>query len=758
MKISPIDVSRSQAKERKLLPHQEEALAALDGYFVLGQKAPQKGLLVMPTGSGKNFTAVTWLLDRAVPNGYMVLWLTHRQELVGEAYRMFVDLSPILSRHGIKKLRIIPISDQHDKMSHAFRHDVNICSVDTAAGRNGQKYLSRMLGRAGKDKLVVVIEEAHHAVSPSYERVLKSVAELSPNRILLGLTATPKRMQAAEYKKLRSLFDVSANLQAGRGNENGYIYEVGYNRLMLEGYLARPVCKRVDTQIAGDEAFDIADEDVRHFERWGELSEAVKEQLAKSAQRNEIIANEYVNNAAKYGKTLVFAVNQLHCKTLYKAFTRAGVSCNYCIAGEPGAASVIRDFKAGVFDVLINVLTEGVGIDDIQSIFLTGQTNSDSLLMQMVGRGLRGVGAGGTEYAYIVDFRDRWNRFSFWVSPTALDFDPEIETARTADGEAQRQELRLPSQSEGFGSWEVLARIHSALRNGAKGDAFPCGWYAVLDEDGQDRKVLVYDDQRPGYEAIAQNAATIAANGLNADDCLRRYFDISENLPSAAELQLVLKALIETGEMPEYFAFEMRDRVDARAIAAQFRGMDRSSAGMEYRLEKTFERTPMLRELYGDYAAFRQRILDELDSPRVGEAEVLRIGESDFGIMSGHYDLAALLGEAVAENRALNANLRPAIRWTHRPMKRYFARCRRFDDGSLDILVSCLLSTPQVPRAVVKYVVFRQLLIANGMEGEAWNYPDADRHDAFLQSLAARFKVEDDIWGVNSEAGMSRAQ
>ena len=72
MKISPIDVSRSQAKERKLLPHQEEALAALDGYFVLGQKAPQKGLLVMPTGSGKNFTAVTWLLDRAVPNGYMV--------------------------------------------------------------------------------------------------------------------------------------------------------------------------------------------------------------------------------------------------------------------------------------------------------------------------------------------------------------------------------------------------------------------------------------------------------------------------------------------------------------------------------------------------------------------------------------------------------------------------------------------------------------------------------------------------------------
>lgn len=756
MKISPIDIARGPLNsEKPHLPHQEEALEALNRYFVLGQKSPQNGLLVLPTGGGKTYTAVTWLLDRAIPNGYRVLWLSHRPELVGTAYRMFVDLSPLLGRHGIKKLRIASISEEHFKMFNAFRYDVNICSIDTAASKNGLKYLERILGKTGKDKLVVVIEEAHHAVMPSYTKVLKEITNISPNRILLGLTATPKRMQMAEYKKLRTMFSVSDNLQENRGNENGYIYEAGYNRLMLEGFLARPVYRKVDTQIQGDEAFTVTDEDVSYFLRWGELSESVKDQLAKSSNRNDIIVDEYVNNANKYGKTLVFAVNQLHCKTLYKAFTRAGISCNYCVPGEPGTASVIRDFKAGAFDVLINVLDEAVSINDVQSVFLTGQTNSDSLLIQKVGRGLRGVASGGTEYAYIVEFQDRWNRFSFWNDPTTLDFDPEIDVVRTADGEAPKQELRLSSQSDAACNWEVLIRIRSALHAVLQGEsrksAFPCGWYAILDAEGGDRKVMVFDNQLPGYEAIAQNAAAIAAENLNADECRAKYFDISEDLPDVDDLQLVLNALAENGEMPEYYTFDMRDKVDARAISASFRRMDRSSSQMEYRLEKTFERTPMLKELYGDYDAFKRCILMELDKPQTsGEAAVLTVGELEHKILPGHYDLNALLSETVAESRVLDPHLRPPIRWTHRPMKSYFGRCRWFDAKQCDILINCLLSSPQVPKDVVEYVIFRQLLLANGIKEGEWSYPAADQHDAFLTNLGTRFKMEDEIWGVRS--------
>jgi superfamily II DNA or RNA helicase len=52
-------------------------------------------------------------------------------------------------------------------MSQASRFDINICSIGSVASKNGMRYIARLLGSVGKEKLVVVIDEAHHAVSPS---------------------------------------------------------------------------------------------------------------------------------------------------------------------------------------------------------------------------------------------------------------------------------------------------------------------------------------------------------------------------------------------------------------------------------------------------------------------------------------------------------------------------------------------------------------------------------------------------------------
>jgi hypothetical protein len=63
----------------------------------------------------------------------------------------------------------------------------------------------------------------------------------------------------------------------------------------------------------------------------------VKEKVAKSSLRNRIIVEEYMNNRDTYGKTIIFAVNQLHCRTLQKAFADAGISndqCRYAISDE----------------------------------------------------------------------------------------------------------------------------------------------------------------------------------------------------------------------------------------------------------------------------------------------------------------------------------------------------------------------------------------------------------------------------------------
>lgn len=129
------------------------------------------------------------------------------------------------------------------------------------------------------------------------------------------------------------------------------------------------------------------------------MSEKLKNQIACSSVRNNVILKQYLDNKERYGKTLIFAVNQMHAETLFSEFRNAGILCDYVVSSKPGSQQIIHQFKENELTVLINVqiLTEGSDVPDIQTVFLTRQTNSNSLLMQMIGRGLRGEKAGGLQ-------------------------------------------------------------------------------------------------------------------------------------------------------------------------------------------------------------------------------------------------------------------------------------------------------------------------------------------------------------------------
>ena len=96
----PIVIDQSLADSRDLImPHQQDAVDALTEYFELDRDiSDRNGILVMPTGSGKTYTSVNWLLSKGVASGYRVVWLVHRQELVEQTYREFRKQAPILKR------------------------------------------------------------------------------------------------------------------------------------------------------------------------------------------------------------------------------------------------------------------------------------------------------------------------------------------------------------------------------------------------------------------------------------------------------------------------------------------------------------------------------------------------------------------------------------------------------------------------------------------------------------------------------------
>ena len=200
----------------------------------------------------------------------------------------------MLKAYGFKKFKIIPVSGEHASMSMASGYDVNVCSIQSVASKFGTRYINRMLGDKGKNKVIVIIDEAHHAVSASYKKVLKKITELNPGRLLLGLTATPTRMQDTEKAQLYKIFNVNENIKSRNGSPKGFIYEVTLKELLLNGFLAKPIYKRVEIQIDGDIEFNISKEDEIYFSKFGDLSDRLKDQVAKSSSRNKKIVEEYM--------------------------------------------------------------------------------------------------------------------------------------------------------------------------------------------------------------------------------------------------------------------------------------------------------------------------------------------------------------------------------------------------------------------------------------------------------------------------------
>ncbi|MHC1732013.1 MAG: DEAD/DEAH box helicase family protein [Bacteroidales bacterium] len=760
----PIDIISSQKDSRELMEHQKRAIDALDIYFKLSEEnlGPQNGLLVMPTGSGKTFTAVNWLLDRGVANGYRIVWLTHRQELIDQTNIEFRSQAPILANYEIKKLKVIPVSGIHFHMSQASRYDINIISIQSIANKYGFRFIRRMLGSPGLEKLIVVVDEAHHAVSPSYNNVLKRITDLNPNRILLGLTATPKRMREEDNFNFQKRFYVDSNKKNKIGTVNGYVYEVTLNKLIKDEFLAIPKYQRIETNIIGDVEFDISKEDEDLFNRFGELTEHIKDQIAKSSSRNKLILKQYLEGKEKYGKTIIFAVNQLHCKTLYREFDKAGISCDYVISDKPGAQQTIADFKANKFKVLINVqiLTEGSDVPDIQTVFLTRQTNSDSLLMQMIGRGLRGPKAGGTKEVYIIDFHDTWEKFHFWMDPTQLDIFNLPVPAESVLGEEKKagtdNEGEIIVEVPDASLWDLYVKIYEAMKANIISKKHmllsPVGWYSLLDDEGQDEKILVYENQLNGFKRLKNNKDVFINKNADASIVSKMCFDDDGNIPQKKDLQLILNTLYESKEMPDYYSFEERDLVNIKEIARKMNELSTTDIDKEEWLKDIFEKSLLLKELFKTFYVFKKTILEA--DKEITASVINSLDErANYHIEEGIYNLEELMEEVLTDNEFLNKDNLLSISWSNVVVKSWYGLCQwwQFEDGSYEyrIQINKLLSSPEVSREVIKYLIYHELLHKNGYHKHdmafrelEWNYPESDELDGFLDELVLRYNLD----------------
>ena len=333
-----------------LRPYQEQARRRVEDEWLAGTN---RTLLVLPTGTGKTvvFAKIT---EDMVRQGKRVLILAHRGELLDQA------ADKIRKSTGL----ICSVEKAEQSCLDSW-YRVTVGSVQSLQR-------PKRLERFPEDYFpVIIIDEAHHAISDGYQRVL----EHFPEARVLGVTATPDR---GDMRNLGEYFQSLA-------------YEYTLPKAIKEGYLApikaQTIPLEIDISQVGIQSGDFAA---------GEIGTALDPYLPKIAEE----MRKYCMNR----KTVVFmpliATSQKFAELLRaNGFRAAEVN-----GTSEDRAEILKDFDEGRYNVLCNsmLLTEGWDCPSVDCVIVLRPTKVRSLYSQMVGRGTRLFP--GKDYLLLLDF------------------------------------------------------------------------------------------------------------------------------------------------------------------------------------------------------------------------------------------------------------------------------------------------------------------------------------------------------------------
>lgn len=721
-----LNMSETKVENVPLRDYQESAVRALKKHFI--EDDCDNGILVMPTGSGKSRTASCFLIKEMISQGYQVIWLAHRHMLIDQAadcFYRYAGLSKIENPH-IKNYRISCVSGEHLRMSQIDKHEVIVASIASVC-RN-KDHLRRVLG----EKVMLVVDEAHHTVAPTYRETIKFIRKCRKNVKLLGLTATPVRANEKDSETLLKIFGHSI------------VYTIPLSDLIAKGVLATPKFIRKETGEEFEPQISLDEEKL--IQRYGELPETLISKIASSNTRNQLIVDEYLKNKTVYGKTLIFAMNVLHCRFLYEELRKHHVKCGVVYSGNDDNVSIISDFKENRYDVLINVniMTEGTDVPDIQTVFLTRPTQSEGLLMQMIGRGMRGISVGGTEIVNIVDFYDKWQVFNSWLNPEWIISD-EMEEEEPHKREHKKVFIK---QYE----WEMCREIYRSMlfhhMEAGQSVMLPVGWYSLIDQDGEIIWMLLFENQIEGITKMMDEKEIWKEDvSFDGSQAVRRYFRGFGDMPNVEELDILIDNIRNNEEQPVMHSFENRKKIEPYYVAEAAAENGRDI--MEYAAE-VYDTYPIVQDLYESDRDYILKVceakLDAKTKRMIGQkVEELPVERIPFDRTPVYY-LDELVQEVKDEMFCGMFNGIGTITWTDKAYKEYFGI--HYKDTH-NIMINSVLNSKDVPKDVIKYVIYHEMLHLNNMKHDAdfrkleHRYPNYEEWDHFLDAHMKQFDIKE---------------
>lgn len=339
---------------------QKEALISLDRVRRDGRR---RALLISATGTGKTYLSA---FDVQQSGAGKVLFLAHREQILRDALESYAEVLGSGRSYGI-------LSGNRKDLDA----DILFSTIQTLSKPEV------LDGFPGDRFDYIVCDEAHHSFSPSYRRIID---RFEPG-FMLGMTATPERMDGGNVFAL-------------------FHHNVAYEIRLQEALEQDMLCPfhyfgisdiAVDGRVTDDDtAFDVLTSDER-----------VKHILDKA---------EYFSPAGDRVKGLIFCSRKEEARVLSEMINARGlrtlalVGDNTQDEREAAVSRLEQDEGDDCLDYIltVDIFNEGVDIPAVNQILMLRPTESATVFVQQLGRGLRK--AEGKEYVVIVDFIGNYSK------------------------------------------------------------------------------------------------------------------------------------------------------------------------------------------------------------------------------------------------------------------------------------------------------------------------------------------------------------
>jgi superfamily II DNA or RNA helicase len=418
----------------RLRDYQEQAVSSIFEEW----KEHDSTLIVCATGTGK--TQIFSEVIRQMQPG-RALVLAHREELIWQAVKR------------IEGMGIETSVEMADLVAGASLWSESPVVVSTVQTQTAGRCNGRMTRFDPQNFSLVVIDEAHHATSPSYRRVIEYYRQNSSLKIL-GVTATPDR---ADEEALGQVFEsVAFDYEILDAIQSGWLVPVRQQLVTVEG---------LDFSQIRTTAGDLNGADLAAvMEAEKNLHGIVSATLASVGDR----------------RTLVFAVTVKQAETYAEIFNRHRPGVADWVSGKTPKDQrheTFRKFGSGATQILVNVgvATEGYDNPGVEVVVMARPTKSRCLYSQMVGRATRvlpgvvdglhtseerraGIAASAKPACTIIDFVGNAGRHKLMTTA-------DILGGKVSDAAVQRVLFKARQKGKAFDMAAELEAEERAVRN-----------------------------------------------------------------------------------------------------------------------------------------------------------------------------------------------------------------------------------------------------------------------------------------------------